>query len=354
MAGSPAEREAWWQRLRQKLEGNIRQRITGLGYAYAAATVLVGIGAFVSANNLLFLILSVMLSALLVSGLVSRLGLGGLEVDLEMPDHVAALVPSSAQVRIRNHKSWMPSFSIHLEGSGGAGFSKRLYFPVIPGGQSVHENLTLVFPKRGQYRDDTFVFSSRFPFGFTERRIHVKVDRDVVVYPSILAQPEFELLLLHVEGEISSRLQGRGDDFHRLRPYENESFRHVDWKATAHTGELQVREYVRREAPPVDIVLDLACPLSSTAWFERAVDCCAYLVWNLSERQRRFRFITQQCNFRVPDDGDVYTILRFLALVEPRGTAPPIPPDDEITVRVVLSLRDPRSVRLGAAEPAHA
>ena len=196
MAGSPARREGWWTSLRAKLEGNIRQRITGLGYAYAAATVLVGIAAFLSANNLLFLILAVMLSALLVSGLVSRLGLGGLEVDVEMPDHVSARVPTLAQIRVRNHKVWMPSFSIHLEGSGEAGFSKRLYFPVIPGGGSAGESITLVFPKRGQYREDTFVFSSRFPFGFTERRIRVRVERDVIVYPSIQEEPDIKLLKL--------------------------------------------------------------------------------------------------------------------------------------------------------------
>ena len=38
--------------------------------------------------------------------------------------------------------------------------------------------------------------------------------------------------------------RGRGHDFYRIRPYETlESARHVDWKATAHTRDLQVREY---------------------------------------------------------------------------------------------------------------
>jgi uncharacterized protein (DUF58 family) len=340
----------WWARLRAKLEGNIRQRITKLGYAYAAATVLVGVGAFVSANNLLFLILSMMLAALLVSGLVSRLGLGGLEVDLEMPPHVSARVPAMGRVRIRNHKAWMPSFSIHLEGSGDAGFSQRLYFPVIPGGQSVEESVPLLFPRRGQYREDSFIFSSRFPFGFTERRIRVRIERDVLVYPSILAQPDFDLALDSVEGETAARLPGGGDDFHRLRPYENDSARHVDWKATARTGELQVREYVRQENPPVEIVLDIACPWNENDWFERAVDCCAYLVWNLSERRRPFRFRSQTVDLHCPEQVNVYDILRFLAVVEPRASAPPIRIDEPNTVRLVLSLRDPHAVRL-RAEP---
>ncbi len=351
---SPAPpRETWWQWLRGKLEGNIRQRITGLGYAYATATILVGVGAFVSGNNLLFLILAVMLAALLVSGLVSRLGLGGLEVDLELPPHVAARVPAPGWVRIRNHKRWMPSFSIHLEGAGEGGFTKRLYFPVIPGGQRVEEPVNLSFPRRGEYREDSFLFSSRFPFGFTERRIRVRIERNVVVYPSILAETDFEILLASIEGEAAAKLQGSGDDFHRLRPYEhNESARHVDWKSTAHTGELQVREYSRREKPPVEIVLDIACPIGESEWFERAVDCCAYLVWNLSERQLRYRFRSQHCDLRWPEDTDAYGILRFLALVEPRGSALPVHLDDENAVGVLLSLRDANAIHLGSGTQA--
>jgi uncharacterized protein (DUF58 family) len=348
MAGSAAGRESWWSRLRAKLEGNIRQRITRLGYAYAAATVLVGVGAFVSANNLLFLILSTMLAALLVSGLISRLGLGGLEVDLEMPPHVSARVPAVGRVRIRNHKAWMPSFSLHLEGSGEAGFSERLYIPAIPGGATVEESVPLLFARRGQFREDSFVFCSRFPFGFTERRVRVRIERDVVVYPSVLPHPDFELALESAEGELAARLPGGGDDFHRLRPYENESARHVDWKATARTGQLQVREYVHREQPPVEIVFDTWCPWNEKAWFERAVDCCAYFAWSFHDRRRAFRFRTQNSTLDCPDDVSVYDILRFLALVEPRATAAPIGLEDPNAVRLVLSLRDPRAVRLRA------
>lgn len=339
-------RETWWSRLRDRLEGNIHQRITGLGYAYAAATVLVGVGAFVSANNLLFLILSVMLAALLVSGLVSRLGLGGLEVDLELPPHLSARVPASGRVRIRNHKAWMPSFSLRLEGSGKAGFSGQLYIPVIPGGGVVEESVPLVFPKRGQYREDSFVFSSRFPFGFTERRVRVTIERDIIVYPSVLPQPDFELAMESAEGLLTARLPAGGDDFHRLRPYENESARHVDWKATARTGQLQVREYVTRESAPVEIVFDLWCPPHASAWFERAVDCCACFVWRFHDRGRAFRFRTQTIELDCPDDASVYDILKFLALVEPRASAAPIQLNDANTVCLLLSLRDDRAVRL--------
>lgn len=335
----------WWQQLHRKLSGNIRQRVTRLGLAYTGLTLAVGIAAFISANNLLFLILAALLSTLLISGFVSRLGLAGLEIDVDLPEHLSARIPSTGQVRLRNHKGWMPSFSIHLEGSADSGFSRKLFFPIIPGGGAIEESVSLTFPRRGQYREDSFLLTTLFPFGFTERRVRVAIERDVVVYPSVLPQPGFEEILAGLEGEIASTLQGRGDDFHRIRPYEhNESARHVDWKTTAHTGELQVREFVRHQQPTVQIVLDLGVPQSHMEWFEESVDCCAFLAWSLHEKQTPFRFRTQLCDLECPEQTDVYGILRYLALVEPRGNAAPLDLHEDDSLCVVFSLRDARAI----------
>jgi len=44
-------------------------------------------------------------------------------------------------------------------------------------------------------------------------------------------------------GELESYQRGRGNDLYSIRDYQfNDSARHVDWKATARTGVLQVRE----------------------------------------------------------------------------------------------------------------
>ena len=93
----------------------------------------VAIAAFLSANNLLFLIVAAMFSTLLISGFVSRLGLAGLELDLVLPEHISARRKVRAGIRVRNLKRWIPSFSIHLAGAAESGFDSILYFPVIPG-----------------------------------------------------------------------------------------------------------------------------------------------------------------------------------------------------------------------------
>ena len=54
-----------------------RQQVTRAWLIFTGILLVVAIGAFLSANNLLFLIVAAMFSTLLISGFVSRLGLAG-------------------------------------------------------------------------------------------------------------------------------------------------------------------------------------------------------------------------------------------------------------------------------------
>src|SRR4051794_41367282 len=59
------------------LQRGVRYRVTRGGFLFTLAVALIAGAAVASANNLLFLVVATMLSVLLVSGLVSRLGLAG-------------------------------------------------------------------------------------------------------------------------------------------------------------------------------------------------------------------------------------------------------------------------------------
>ncbi len=282
-----------------------------------------------------------MLATLLVSGFISRLSLSGLELDLALPEHIAAQRKLAGRIYVRNSKSWVPSFSVHLSGSSEAVLT-ALYFPVVPGGTVLDETIELRFEKRGIYRENGFQFSTGFPFGFLERRAEVMLLRDVIVYPPIDPQPGFEDLLAAIRGDIDAQVRGRGHDFYRIRPYEAlESARHVDWKATAHTGELEVREFAREQERLIDLFLDLNVAPGDSDWFERAVAACAFLVWRVAERAARLRFRTQEFDVSMPEMGDVYAVLRYLATVSPLRGKPPVPSGDEESYQVLFTTADP-------------
>lgn len=302
-----------------------RQKITRVGAAFLAAILLVGGAAFVSANNLLFLILAAMVSTFLVSGFVGRLGLAGLELDLLLPQHTSARRTVRAGVRVKNLKRYVPSFSVQLAFSRqpDGPLTPSLYFPLIPGGAVIEEPMELYFPRRGAHKQRDFQFSTRFPFGFVERSEEVTIRHEVIVYPCLDPRPGFENLLASLSAEIAMLERGQGSDFYRIRPYEaTESARHVDWKATAHTGTLQVREFAREQDRAVVMCLDLDIPAGAEEWLEEAIECAAFLAFELAGRGTRVRFVSQGLAVTTPDSADIYTILKYLALAAP--TAGPL------------------------------
>lgn len=314
----------WWAKLRDTLQGGVQQQVTLFGVMFSIAIVLIGVAAFLSGNNLIFLLLAAMLATMLVSGFISRLSLSGLRMRFLLPEHISARRTVQGRIRVMNEKSWMPTFSIQLtrleqHASAAATRKTMVYFPCVPGGKELEAPVELVFPRRGTQHDNRFLFSSRFPFGFTERRIEVPIAHEILIYPCLDPQPSFLELLADVEGEIETQFRGRSHDFYRIRPYQHgESARFVDWKASAHTGKMQVREFARNDDMQVELFLDLNA--DSEEWFELAVECSAFLSWRLSAKGVGVLFRTQEFEYASPSDGDVYGILKYLATVAPTRT----------------------------------
>jgi uncharacterized protein (DUF58 family) len=337
----------FWDHFRLFLDRRIRYKITRAGLLFTFAILVVGFGAVISANNLMFLITSAMLATLLVSGLVSRLCLAALQLDFLVPEHVPAGRAVPGKLFVRNQKWFMPSFSIRVEGvrDPASPTLKSVYFPLIAGGATLEETVEVRFPKRGAYRQNSFAFSTSSPFGFLEKSARVTLRRETLIYPSIDPQPGFDDLLAGIAGEIETHYRGLGKDFYRIRPYEAfESARHVDWKASAHTGSLEVREFAREQEQTVEIFLDRDIPPALDAWFEHAIDCCAFLAWRLSSQGAAIHFRAQGFDFRQPEDGDIYTILKYLALVYPQSAGNPEAPLDDTSYRIVFT-PSPRAFR---------
>ena len=82
-------------------------------------------------------------------------------------------------------------------------------------------------------------------------------DVEAVVFPAIQPTEEFYEILPLVSGELESYQRGRGHDLYAIRDYQfNDSARHVDWKASARSGALQVREYAREDERRVLLAFD--------------------------------------------------------------------------------------------------
>lgn len=98
------------------------------------------------------------------------------------------------------------------------------------------------------------------PLGLCEVERRLPAEQEVHVYPNVLALRDFDLLKqrgrLAQAGQRRSRYRAQGTEFDSLRDYANDSFRLIDWKASARRNKLMVRQYTTERNQPVMVCLD--------------------------------------------------------------------------------------------------
>ncbi len=221
-----------------KMRRRYRVSITKGGYAYILLTIVVSVGAVNTGNNLLYLVSSLMLSAMLLSGMASLFNLAGIVPSFNLPGEVFAGVPVPVEVSLFRKRWLMPSVLVRVEMMG-----EGAKVALLPCGVDSRMVLWPAFKDRGLHRVSEVMLSSGFPFGFFVRTRYLPVDFKVLVFPHPIASPLDRGRGMWGEGGSATSRGGGGDEVFELRPYrEGDSPRHIDWKATARKGDTVVRE----------------------------------------------------------------------------------------------------------------
>lgn len=317
-----------------------RVEVTSGGVVFVIILVIVAFAAWNTANNLLFMVFSIMLSTIFVSWAAARASLRDLTVSARFPDHIFAGEPAEVLLTVRNAKRLLPSFSILVEMRGSfdragvpPGKRKRLrsrkstlgYFVYIPHRAAAEQSVDQLFPKRGHVLVKGFELSSRFPFGFFRHRRRLGArDVDIVVYPK--PEPiadDLHLLPLNT-GQTPSFRRGAGQDLLLLRDYQSrDDLRHIDWKATARARRLTVREFAAEDERRITIVLDttLTEDIDEENFrirFENGVTQSASLVKHfVDERAEVCLVLGMEKGRFAAGQEHLYSCLRRLALVQP-------------------------------------
>ena len=314
--------------------------ITSGGGIFLVILLVVAFAAWNTGNNLLFLIFSLLVSTLFVGGVAARGSLRDLIVSARFPDHIFAGESAPVIVTLRNAKRVLPSFSIMVEARGpgdpSSGSKKRrrpkfqkrqlAYFTYVPHHAAAEQRVEQLFEKRGHVLINGFELSTRFPFGFFRFRRRLRArDVDIVVYPKPEPVGDQLHLLPAYAGHVASLRRGIGQDLFSLRDYQpQDDLRHIDWKATARSRNLTVREFTAEDERRITLVLDTrdlsdGQPESFAQRFERGVVQIASLLNH---------FITERAEVRLMLGSDIgpygdglkhlYACLRRLAVVTPQ------------------------------------
>jgi uncharacterized protein (DUF58 family) len=223
-------------------------KITLPGYVYIALTIVLSVGALNTANNLLYIVSSLMLSLMILSGVSSFVNLFFIHLTMTPPDEIFADTP--APFRLIVEKKRLTAFFLAFKTRFGDYKS-----PYIKG--QLEASLWLTFPERGKIRIDTIHIDSGFPLGFFHRACLYPVDVDVIVYPKPLPTRFIPLSGSGLKSGENTFFQGElSDEVKELKPYATEDpLKWVDWKASARKGSTVVRQFYIIEGDRVIINL---------------------------------------------------------------------------------------------------
>jgi uncharacterized protein (DUF58 family) len=308
----------------QELDRKIKRRADSISYPewfmmptnegarFLLATFLLGLASFNTGNNLIYLIFSLMLSILILSYVLVTVNIRGLRLRVKVPGPVYALEESEIILRINNDKR-IASYSVRIRMP--SRFDSSGYVAFIKGGGAVSVRIKVRPPSRGVLGYGNFIVESSFPFIFFRRRCTVRVDGNLIVYPSLM---NIELGIpggYQGQGDYTQR-PGEGDELLSLREFrEGDSRKRVHWKASAKSERLLVKEYSELMPKMAMIVIDGSGP-PAPEHFEKAVSYAASAVVWLIERGYFVGLIA--AGFDLPygsGRGHMYRLLDQLAQV---------------------------------------
>jgi uncharacterized protein (DUF58 family) len=263
--------------------------MTGGGGIFFILLLIVSFAAWNTGNNLLFIVLSFLLSALIIAFLVGTFCLRKLDVKMRFPEAIYAQEPTPIMVSLHNRKRLFPTFSVVAEVRGRekekSGLLDELkgllpykwlerivrpplikyildYFVYVPRRSAVENRVEQIFPRRGRFLVKDFELSTKFPFGVLRHRRRLPAqEAEIIIFPKI-EQLDKELSFRSFEsGNISTQKRGAGQDLLALRGYQpQDDLRHIDWKATARAQNLMVREFVAEDEKRVTVIFDPGFP----------------------------------------------------------------------------------------------
>lgn len=348
---------------------NLPFEVTVGGAIIFGLIVIVGFSAWNTGNNLLFLVLSFLVSALIVGFFIGSFALKKLDIKMRFPETIFAEEPTPILVSLNNRKRVFPTFSVVTEVRGKereksilladikkilpAKWAEKItkppiikhtldYFVHVPRRSDVENKVEHVFPFRGRFIIKDFELSTKFPFGFFRHRRRLSAqEAEIIIFPKA-APIENEIVDLPLDiGKFVTQKKGLGQDLLSMRDYlPMDDLRHVDWKATARAQRLIVREFSAEDDKRVTVFFDTRFipeqeekPMTlrekieaeqkgklspASKRFEKGVSLAASLLTHFTEEQGEIRLIVDD---RVGEFGigrqHLSECLKRLALVEP-------------------------------------
>ncbi len=311
-----------------------RLKLTREGKYFIFITFGVGVAAINTGNNLLYLLLGMLLSLIIVSGVLSEMSLRHLTVTRRLPPRAQVGRPHLVEIEVYNHKSRVPSYAIEVEDlRAGQPADKRCFFLKISPKSAQVAAYRRTPARRGRDRHVGFRVATRFPFGLFEKSREVSADDELIIYPAVdpVRLPQTDAG--DRTGGESSLGRGNGDEIHGLRPMrEGDDPRDIYWRKSTLPDQRVLRERATDTRRDVSFVIDSTYTGKTPdedwgARFERRIrDVASRAVAHLKRGDGVSVTASGGARVRVTSAVGADPLLRYLALLEPTPEAekPPV------------------------------
>lgn len=310
-----------------------RRRLTGRGRGF----VLVGGALVLAGMGLGYHDLTRFGVLLLALVLLAGLSGGGRRARLTADRQISpAVVPYGAAATVR--------LTVHNHGPGrtravavqeavdpALGAPVRTVLPDTDAGEGQIVEYAVRGLTRGRHRVGPVHLQVRDAFGLTSTDGAVEGRQELVVLPSVTSLTTAQAATSGAQGDgpTASLVALHGDQDASIRSYQyGDDLRHVHWPATAHRGELMVRQHDRPARRRAILVLDPVFPTDAAGSeaFEWAVAALGSMAVALQEHGYRLQLVTHERATHYDsaaylDAGEILIALAEAAMAGPAGGA---------------------------------
>jgi uncharacterized protein (DUF58 family) len=296
---------------------------TKAGMALIGIALAIGLAAYNTSSNILFLTLSLLLASLILSGLLSWINFRRTAWRLIAAPPFRANQLVAVTVEARNGKRFLPTSSLVFEvRAEEANVTRRLRLRRrMEAGRQSRIDWSFRPARRGLERLSILSVGSKYPFGFLDKRLPGVSREEIRIWPERVAyrlEAAGWSLFPH-GGEMLNRPGGSGDLIN-VRAYQaGDPQRQIHWKATARSGRLMVRQLAAENDPGFALAIDTpASRWRDPEQFEMLCRLVASLAEDLFREGRiRAAFINDLPVIRIRRLVDLELLLDQLAVLQP-------------------------------------
>jgi uncharacterized protein (DUF58 family) len=189
-----------------------------------------------------------------ISGFFGKANISRITVSLEFPLEIYSDTPFPVKLTLHNHHRLLPAFLIKVKFLG-----MEVLFPFVDKHSRGEKHAVVSLKGRGTHEIDGVRVSSVFPFNFFTRFKQRANRYDVIVFPQLKRYEltGFDAGKRRSKGESPSDKTGYESDMISIRKYVlGDPVKYINWKATAKTGDLKIKELSSLVFQPILVDFD--------------------------------------------------------------------------------------------------